>query len=56
VVTTAPMWWHPALGGGILDSDGKFSQPNFDPEGFNKMVTKLTDVRGVLVHAWHKQL
>jgi hypothetical protein len=44
VAHTSMMWWHPAFSGGLINSDRKFLQPNFDPEGFINTVTKLTDV------------
>jgi hypothetical protein len=31
-------------------------QPNFDPEGCNKTVTRITDIQGGLVRAWCTQL
>jgi hypothetical protein len=55
VIHTSMTYWHPAISGALIDSDGKFLHPNFDPEGFIKTITKLTDVQGVLVHAWYKQ-
>jgi hypothetical protein len=42
--------------GAIIDREGKFLQPNFDPEGFIKTASRLLAVRGNLVHAWHRQL
>jgi hypothetical protein len=33
VLHTSMTYWHPAISGALIDSDGKFLQPNFNPEG-----------------------
>jgi hypothetical protein len=44
------------MDGAIIDRDGKFSQPNFDPEGFIRTAFRLLDIRGNLVHVWYRPL
>jgi hypothetical protein len=56
VIHVSKTYWHPSMYGALIDGDGKFLQPNFDPERFIKTASRLTDIRGGLTSAWYTQL
>jgi hypothetical protein len=56
VIHVSMTYWHPLIYSALINSDGEFLQPNFNPEGFLKTASRLTDVRGGLVCAWYNQV